>query len=102
MTTRRSGWFFCLLRRIQLAGAERERRLHPEKQQQDTFADQMNVASSGKRGLIEQAILLFQFCDCRPNAVVFRRIDIDFHQLLEIRQGRAVAKQLVIHRGAIA
>ena len=102
MTTRRSGWFFCLLRRIQLAGAERERRLHPEQQQQDTFADQMNAASSGKQGLIEQAILLFQFCDCRTNAVVFRGIDIDLHQPLEIRQGRAVAKQLVIHRGAIA
>ena len=37
-------------RRIQLAGAERERRLHPEQQQQDTFADQMNVASSEKMG----------------------------------------------------
>ena len=54
VTTRRSGWFFCLLRRlrrIHIAGAERERRLHPEQQQQDTFADQMNVASSEKHRL---------------------------------------------------
>ena len=38
---------------------------------------------------------MFQFCDCRTNAVVFRGIDIDFHQLFCYRAALADFERLV-------